>query len=94
MRRIGKGQYAGEGEPPTVPPYPERRPTQHYFADWINDDGMPHSGIYCVRETANERVLCTTNPLKAGWEKALTIARAMNELVEREGRNTGIPTNV
>lgn len=53
-----------------------------YKAEWLNDVTLAHSGIYCVIKTnENNKVICTTNAFKDGWEKANTIANALNETV-------------
>jgi len=53
-----------------------------YKAEWLNDVTLAHGGIYCVIKTnENNKVICTTNAFKDGWEKANTIANALNETV-------------
>jgi hypothetical protein len=65
-----------------------------YVADWLDDERLPHRGVYCVRSVAGNRVICTTNSYKDGWERAQSIAAAMNEKARREGGYPGVPTNV
>lgn len=53
-----------------------------YKPDWLNDVTLPHGGIYCVVKTnENNKVICTTNAFKDGWEKAEMIAHSLNETV-------------
>lgn len=53
-----------------------------YKETWVDDVTLPHGGIYGVVKTnENNKVICTTNAFKDGWEKAQMIANALNETV-------------